>query len=219
LAAIVLGVPAIQAARAQRRITESQNNLKQIGVGLWSYDQVHGMLPLGADTGTDGRPRHGWQIRLLPYLEGGLFIPIDFDYAWDDPFNAPYFKLRVPIFLIPGVKRITDERGFALSHYAANSHVFGRDRSASLGETPETVSRTILVGEVADGFLPWGQPGNWRDPAAGLGDSPATFGSPHPLGVQFLMGDGSVRFIERGVDQRVLKALAGPADEEGSDDG
>lgn len=143
-----------------------------------------------------------------------MFIPIDFKYAWNDPFNAPYFKFLVPVWLIPGIKRVTDDDGFALSHFAGNSHVFGIDRGASLGNMRAGASQTILVGEVADGFLPWGRPGNWRDPVTGLDGDQHTFGSRHPAGVQFVMDDGSVRVIDREIDPRVLKKLATAADEE-----
>ncbi|MGH7138954.1 MAG: DUF1559 domain-containing protein [Pirellulales bacterium] len=219
LLVVIFSLPAVQASRAMSRMTSSQNNLKRIGVGLSNYNDVYSMLPLGADAGADGQPRNGWQVRLLPFLEGGVFIPIDFNYAWNDPFNAPYFKLRAPVWLVPGVKRVTDENGFALSHYAGNSHLFGIDYGASLGKIPAGGANTILAGEVAGGFSPWGRPANWRDPVRGLTGDQSSFGSDHPAGVQFVMCDGSVRIIERHIDPSVLRALATPAEiERESDD-
>lgn len=212
LLVVIFRLPAVQATRATSRLTGSQNNLKLIGVALSNYNDVYSMLPLGADAGADGQPRNGWQLRLLPYLEGGVFIPIDFNYEWNDPYNAPYFKLRVPVWLVPGVEPITDENGFALSHYAGNSHLFGIDYGASLAKIPNGGASTIFAGEVADGFSPWGRPGNWRDPGTGLTGDQSCFGSVHPAGVQFVMCDGSVRFVERDIDANVLKALATPAE-------
>lgn len=211
VAVIVFGLPAVQRARDTKRFTVSQNNLKQIGVGLCGYHDVYASMPLGADSGTDGKPHHGWQIRVLPYLEATpLYSEVDFKYPWNDPFNAPCFKFRVPVWLIPGIKRTTDDNGFALSHYAGSSHIFRGDYGAPLRTMRGGGSQTILVGEIAEGFVPWGRPGNWRDPVAGVNGGDRAFGSRHPAGVQFVMGDGSVRVIERGVDPQVLKALATP---------
>lgn len=218
LLVVVFGLPAVQATRAVKRLSVSQNNLKQIGIGLWNYNHSYEMLPPGADTGADGQERHGWQVRLLPYLEGGLYIPIDFNYPWNDPYNAPYYRLRVPIWLIPGVKQVTEEQGFALSHYSGSSHLFGVNRSASLKTLPQGGAQTLLAGEVADGFSPWGRPANCRDPGDGLRGDQTTFGSTHPAGVQFLMADGSVRIIERDIEPSVLKALATSANEPPSAD-
>lgn len=219
LAIIFFSLPAVQAVRARNRMTVSQNNLKQIGMGLWSYHDAYASMPLGADIGGDGQPHHGWQIRLLPFLEATpLYSMVNFKYAWNDPFNAPCFRFHVPVWLIPGIKRVTDDEGFALSHYAGSSHVFGIDHGASLGKMRGGASQTILAGEVAAGFSPWGRPGNCRDPIAGLRGDENTFGSEHPAGIQFVMGDGSVRVIDRNVDPQVLKALATPADDERSGD-
>lgn len=214
---VILGLPAIQAFRAANRMTVSVNNLKQIGCGLQNYDDAFGAAPLGADTGADRMLHHGWQVRVLPFTESLTFYPVDFNYAWDDPFNAPFFRHRCPIWLVPGITQVTDERGFALSHYAGNSHVFGVDRCISLGKIPNGGSNTILVGETADGFVPWGQPGNWRDPVAGLDGGRTTFGSSRHSGIPFVMCDGSVRIVDRKIDPAVLRALAAPADDERPD--
>jgi hypothetical protein len=218
LLVVVFGLPAVEAVHATKRLMVSQNNLKQIGVGLRGYNAVYETLPLGTDTGADGRPHHGWQVRLLPYLEGGIYIPIDYSYPWNDPFNAPYYRMRWPTWLIPGVRPTTDQDGFAVSHYAGNSHLFGVDRSASLKDLPQGGRQTILAGEVADGFSLWGKPDNWRDPSAGLHGDTTTFGSIHPAGVQFVMADGSVRVIERSIEPGVLKALAASGNEPSSAD-
>lgn len=72
LMAILL--PAIQAARSQARLTQCQNNLKQIGLACQNYDGVYNQLPQGAPlTKIDypigtvrGRSPH---VALLPFLD------------------------------------------------------------------------------------------------------------------------------------------------------
>jgi hypothetical protein len=84
----------------------------------------------------------------------------------------------------------------------------------TFSDIPDGLSNTILAGEIAEGFQPWGHPLNWRDPVIGL-DVPGGFGSPHRSGViQLLMADGSVHTVSADVHPAVLRALATPAGEE-----
>ena len=63
---IALLLPAVQAAREAARRTQCANNLKQIGLATTSYEQTHGMLPVGSYWNAG---RGTILLRLLPYLE------------------------------------------------------------------------------------------------------------------------------------------------------
>src|SRR6266851_218430 len=52
------------AARAQ-----SLNTLRQIGLALNSYHEVHGHFPAAAIRDKDGQPLLSWRVALLPFLE------------------------------------------------------------------------------------------------------------------------------------------------------
>lgn len=80
---ISLLLPAVQQAREAARRSQCRNNLKQIGLALHNYNDVHGALPSGsivlrnaAGTVYNG---HGWtwQATILPYLDqAGLYSGI-----------------------------------------------------------------------------------------------------------------------------------------------
>jgi prepilin-type processing-associated H-X9-DG protein len=191
----------------------SWTNLRNMGLIFDGCHQSHKALPPGGTFDEIGRPLHGWMTAGLPYLEQNqLYDAINLEIPWDDPANAKPFQ-KVLIFYrnvkVP-VQYNRDDQGYALSHYAGNAHVLGGDRAWKLEEIKDGAAQTIMVGEAAGNFRPWGDPVNWRDPALGINKSPEGFGSPFPGGAQVLFADGSVHFIKDTIDPKVLKALGTP---------
>lgn len=67
---IALLLPAVQAAREAARKTQCKNNLKQYGLGLANYHDVHNMFPIGGtELALGSAPNLSWQARILPYME------------------------------------------------------------------------------------------------------------------------------------------------------
>ena len=65
---IALLLPAVQQARAAARRTQCKNHLKQIGVALHNYHDVHSVLPMGSETAS-GMGFWGYAMYILPYLD------------------------------------------------------------------------------------------------------------------------------------------------------
>ena len=193
--------------------SQSINNLKQIGLALHNYDDLANRLPPGGAFDAHGRGLHGWQTLLLPYVEqDALYKEIDLQVPWDHPRNRPAYAAVVRPYLHPAVAEQT-AGGFALSHYAGNANVLGGDRPVTLRQIEQGrgLANTLLAGEAAGDYKPWGHPANWRDPARGLNHAPDGFGSPTGSGAQFVMADGSVRFFNADTDPEFLEMLATPA--------
>ena len=116
---ISLLLPAVQQAREAARRTQCKNNLKQIGLALHNYHDVHSRLPAGyfsyptstgnaptwarldADT-WDGAPGWSWAAMLLPFLEqGNITSSLNFDQPlWDLP-HRDVIQTKLPVFLCP----------------------------------------------------------------------------------------------------------------------
>lgn len=212
----IAGFVSLAAQRAQ-----SSNNLKVIGIGLYNYHDSHGTFPPGGTFDDRGRPLHGWQAMLLPYVDHqAIYDQITFELPWNDPANRAPFQTEVLMFLNPGNPDRSDADGYALSHYAGNARILGGDMPRSLTDLTDGASTTILAGEVVTDFLAWGHPIQWRDPALGINRSSRGFGSPFPPGgANFVFADGSVRFVKDTVAPQVLKALSTPAGNEAISNG
>jgi prepilin-type processing-associated H-X9-DG protein len=215
-------------AREAARRSQSTNNLKEIGRGLYNYESEYGFFPPGGTFDAIGRGRHGWQASILPYIEERpLYNTINFAQPWDHASNSTAYRTTVSRYLNPSFVRsyerfpkpeegVTDPEGHPLTHYSGNALVLGGEHPRKMEEIPDGASTTILAGEVAAQFVPWGTPTNWRDPALGINRSSAGFGSAFGLrseygGATMLFADGSVKWLKNSIDPRVLKALSTPA--------
>ena len=210
---IALLLPAVQQAREAARRTQSRNNLKQIGLAALNFDSVQGHLP-PIDLNPGEQPQ-SWMTDLLPYLDQApLAQAINRQAPWDDPGNRAAMSTHIMTFLNPshdGPPR-DPATGYALSHYAGNVQVLGQ--TMRLSEILDGASNTILAGSVYGSPKPWGDPGNLRDPANGIGPGPTQFlhRAKPADGANILFSDGVVKFISANTDPEVLKQLADPKD-------
>ena len=157
-------------------------------------------------------PARSWQTRLLPYFEfpSRLGGELDDTRPWNDPANSAYFRGVVPGFLNPEVGVVRSPEGYALSHYAGNVHVLGHYPPLNEDELTAGRSNTILAGEMARRFKPWGDPSNLVDPGLGINQSPEGFGGPSGQRAYLGFADGSVRSFSATTDPEILRRLSGP---------
>ena len=75
---IALLLPAVQQAREAARRTQCKNNLKQLGLALHNYHDVHKCFPIGYQraghfdgnlTNANGGSGFGWSFYILPYID------------------------------------------------------------------------------------------------------------------------------------------------------
>lgn len=201
------------------RRSDDSNTLKNVGLAILSEASASGTLVPGGTHTPDGRPLHSW----ITMLGGNLMIDttnVDFGVPWNEPPNDRLFRCGIADVWINDVMPRFDSQGFGLSHISLNGRLCPTAiRTADKHLHPprtellrDGAGNTLLAGEAAGDFQPWGSPHNVRDPLLGLGMSSQGFGTAtSATGTLFVMADGSVRSISNDIDPAVFKSLGTPS--------
>lgn len=208
-----LSYPAIREPTYSAVGSRCRNYLKQIGLAMHNYHDVHGAFPpAGHETDV-----FTWRIALLPYLDQQLLHEeFHFDEPWNSPHNASLQQYRPDVYHCPShpaEKRLTS---YAMLR---GSGTVGGDGAAgmSIQDILDGTSNTLLVVEACGREIVWTEPKDVQanDEALGVnlpGDLPGrsrgAISSYHRGRAGVLLGDGSVRELNDKTDPNVIKALS-----------
>lgn len=99
---IGLLLPAIQSAREAARRTQCQNNIRQIGISMLSYESARKAFPPANFVGENGDPQRTWITELLPYLGlQNLYDHYDRNNSYHHPNNRDILLVSIPIMKCP----------------------------------------------------------------------------------------------------------------------
>ncbi|QDS90484.1 hypothetical protein EC9_46920 [Rosistilla ulvae] len=141
-------LPAVQAAREAARRMSCSNNMKQIGLALHNYHDVHKTFPVGAFYNSRGT---NWRALILPFIEEtAAHDLIDFEtggfWAHSGPFsnNTILRTLRIAGYVCPssphGPTNIAD---LPYTHFTSNGSIsMVMDYVGVSGATPDLNGRT-----------------------------------------------------------------------------
>jgi Protein of unknown function (DUF1559) len=186
---------------------KSANNLKQIGLAIYRFEDANDELPTNTFT-PDGTPLLSWRVHILPYLDhDDLYRQFKLDEPWDSPHNIRLLDKMPPVYVNPKARDIpankTVYRGFS-SPGAVFERRPTRNPAAPLpgggvidvktrfrlANFKDPLTETILVVEAAE-------PVEWTKPD----DLNASPGNPlpplldKPFSPRVLLADGSVRTL------------------------
>ncbi len=140
---IALLLPAVQMAREAARRAQCQNNLKQIGLALHNYEQVHGFFPPDgmrvyrsvARRWANPGAEQQWSMKvfLLPYLDRhDVYNAANLDLraygeppmpqSWSRDANATLRRSKIETFLCPSDPHFDNPDPYATSQNYAPNH-------------------------------------------------------------------------------------------------
>lgn len=164
---IALLLPAVQQVREAARRTQCRNQLKQFGIALHNYHDVHSSFPPGV-IASDGNLQDGMHsgfTLLLPQID---HIPVyhkyDFNVSWRDPINLEATSTYISTFRCPsspgglpqngGYDLPTSDYAFSKGSRAwlcldqpVNSGMFDVNSHTKTRDVTDGLSNTFAMGE------------------------------------------------------------------------
>lgn len=165
-----LSIPAVQKVRAAAERLNCSNNLKQIGLALHSWHDLHESFPSGQYSAASAPPhwKMSWRAQILPEIEQeALWQQVVEDYAREpDPFasarphRAPPVVLRTlgcpsdprtrrsyPIPGSPVQIAFSSYLGVSGANVRASDGVFFLNSQVRITDITDGTSNTLMVGE------------------------------------------------------------------------
>jgi hypothetical protein len=199
----ILDLEAITPAGAQSKVSE--NNLRQIGLAMHNFHDVHRRFPAADGAGKDKKPKLSWRVHILPFVEEQtLFNQFKLDEPWDSEHNKKLIEKMPKLYATPGSK-------VAEKHMTNYVTVRGKDtafppgQATTMAHIRDGTSNTAMVLEVDDEHaVIWTKPDDFEpdkdDPLKGV------------VGLRnrkflVLMGDAAVLTLSDTLSKETIKAL------------
>ena len=226
--AVVMGVialliavllPQVQQSREAARRAQTRNNLKQIAIAMYNYDDAHRVFCPGSVIDDRGQGHNDWTSAVTTFSQSSSWLvgTRPGELVWDDPEQFGHWMLLSEnceglLFTNSTLGGMKQADGLALNAYSVNSWLFHRNSSVSPRDDRLLAhgrAHTLLVADAFGDYSPIGHPGNWRDVTIGHRQLHG-FGCPAREITQAAMVDGTVRDINTAIDSAPWSKMAGP---------
>jgi prepilin-type N-terminal cleavage/methylation domain-containing protein/prepilin-type processing-associated H-X9-DG protein len=153
-------IPAVQSSRDAARRTLCKNQLRQLGLGLHMYHEVHRCFPPGSYVMGPSFPTQsgwGWGAMVLPFIEqNAIYTRINFGLGTGLGDNLALIATPIPTFRCPS-EIGTDKIGcvplggpafqLASGNYCGSEGVLNSMSAVRIAQITDGTSRTLLLGE------------------------------------------------------------------------
>lgn len=199
-----LMLPAVSKVRDAAARVQSQNNLKQLALGLQNYNDIYNQLPSAAVCDKTGKPLLSWRVAILPLIEQQfLYNQFKLDEPWDGPNNIQLLARMPKLYLLPDdTKTPADHTHYQV--FVGNGAAFDLKKGYNIPrDFPDGTSNTILIAEAANA-VPWTKPEDVpfdpRQPMLPL------MSDRFRAGFHVALGDGSIRMVVPQISEATFKA-------------
>jgi len=184
-----------------KAVVTSQNNVKQIALAFHNYESTFAFFPQDVKD-KNGKPLLSWRVQILPYIEeDALWKEFKMDEPWDSDTNKKLIE-KMPKIYAPVHTKAKAGHTFYQGFTGGGAVLGLKDKLSLVGITDGT-SNTPLVLEAGDPVI-WTKPADIPyDPKKPLpklgGDLDGNF--------NLAFADGSVRWVKKGFDEKVMRAI------------
>lgn len=192
-------------APAAASMHASQQHMKQIGLAIHNYHDVHNQLPAYSKS-ENGRPLLSWRVHLLPYMDDAtLYEEFHLDEPWDSEHNKTLIERMPQIFKSPGVK--SAKPGMTTYQTVMGSDMLFEPNGGKVAfsDVTDGMSNTVAVIDASpecDSI--WTKPADLMPDVAKLRKA---LEERFQNGGLVLMTDGQVRLLRRGLDDAAIMEL------------
>jgi hypothetical protein len=154
------------AATADARRTQRMRQLRDLTLGLLSFESANKRLPPAATVDGQGRPLLSWRVAILPYLDQAeLYRRFRQDEPWDSPHNRELVPLMPDIFADPdpAIRRAVGAGKTTFQVPFGPETMFYNNEGTKYSEVKDGSSQTILMVEVVpERAVEWTRPADWQ---------------------------------------------------------
>ena len=225
---LALVCPALFQVQEAARLTSCSMNIRQIALGMLTYESSNGRLPVGIKMDETGRPFRSWRTFLYPHTMEQAQSHYDPGLAWDATKNKRIIDgtpvtatdkgggnpRSITLDPLPAVWRCpTCERRSKQMNYAVvvgEETAFPINQTVKLDEITDGLENTILVVETLSGSTVWTEPKDlqFETMAFSIDNFPNDgLSSYHSEGVNVGFADGAAFFITKAISPDELRAL------------
>jgi hypothetical protein len=184
---------------------EKDPELKELYAAMTRYHEDRGHYPPPAIYGKDGQPLLSWRVALLPYLgQEKLYGEFKLDEPWDSVHNKKLLD-RMPGVFRTQLAWDTPSWKSTRQVFTGPGTLFDSPRARRRADISDDPGQTILLVQTAGAAaVPWSKP---ADRAYEPGKPLPVILGPSEAGFSVVMADGTIRFVQREMVEKVLPGL------------
>jgi hypothetical protein len=201
-------------ARVAAARTQSEANLKQIGLAMHNAHDTTLKFPAGYADPAGKKMTLSWRVAILPYIEqDNLYRMFKLDEPWDSPANKKLIQHMPKQYAAPSTEAFegkTYYRGFTGERTILDPKPMRPGAVFGMGmvQITDGSSNTVLVVEAADPVI-WTKPDELAyDPKKPV----PKVGGVFETGFCALFADGQVKFLPKWLEEQTLRNLIDAAD-------
>ncbi len=194
----------VQKVREAATRMQSVNNLKQIALAMYNYQDANRHFPANAIYDKAGKPLLSWRVTILPYVEENeLYNQFHLDEPWDSEHNKKLLEKMPKVYAAPAEpEEVLKKHETPYQGFVGKGAFFDGKEGIKVTDITDGTSQTVMVVEAAKP-VPWTKPEDI--PFDGRKLLPKVGGlSGHVF--HAAMCDGSVRAVSKSVKEATLRA-------------